>query len=63
VTEEGVGVVMEIFARSRLPAADQSAVPIRSPDPAKSASPALEVRAALEAECDELFLDPSMRRR
>ncbi len=63
VTEEGVRVVMEVFARSRLPAADQTAVPTRSPEPAKSATPASQLRAALEAECDELFLDPSTRRR
>lgn len=63
VTEEGVRVVMEVFARSRLTAAGQSAEPVRSPNRAKSENPESELRAALDAECDELFLDPSTRRR
>lgn len=62
VTEEGVRVVMEVFARSRLPAASRTAEPERVPD-RDSENPESAIRAALEAECDELFLDPSTRRR
>jgi hypothetical protein len=63
VTEEGVRMVMEVFAQSRLPGADPTGEPARLSDRAKGASPETELRVALDAECDELFLDPSTRRR
>jgi hypothetical protein len=61
VTDEGVHVVMEVFGRSRLPAAHQPAMSAPSRAPTESMDPESALRAALDAECDEMFLDPSTR--
>lgn len=55
VTEQAVETVMEIFFRSRMPGLE----PPRAVGPATAAAPALE--RAITRECDEMFLDPSLR--
>jgi len=61
VTSRGVEVVMEVFVQSRLPALGKS--PMERPVTAPAGNSALDsqLQAALGTECDELFLDPSMR--
>jgi hypothetical protein len=59
VTEEGVAVVMEVFVRSRMPDLAEGAASVA---PAPSADDAAKrLQAVLDAECDELFLDPAAR--
>jgi hypothetical protein len=64
VTEKGVATVMEIFFGSRMPGIVQETqgvlaeplVPVQSRDEV-----ARKLDAALTSECDEMFLDPSLR--
>jgi hypothetical protein len=61
VTKEGVDVVMEVFVQSRLQALGKSAIERPVIPSAGDSEPNDQLRAALDAECDELFLDPSNR--
>ena len=62
VTEKGVAAVMDIFFNSRMPAIAQKA-PDASVPPQHQAQDdvARKLEAALTSECDEMFLDPSLR--
>lgn len=61
VTNRGVEVVMEVFMQSRLRALGETPgqQPVRVPGSDAPLDDRLQ--AALESECDEQFLDPSMR--
>ena len=65
VSSEGVSLVMDVFFRSRLglarsgPAASAATtLPVQG-----QAEDAARIAAALQAECDEIFLDPGLRAR
>jgi len=60
VTDEGVRVVMEVFMRSRLSELERA--PAQAAPVPAAAEVRAEVQSLLEAECDELFLDPALRR-
>ena len=60
VTEEGVAVVMEVFVRSRMPGLAQGTAPVAAAPPSHEDG-ARRLQAFLDAECDELFLDPATR--
>lgn len=62
VTEQGVDVVMDAFVRSRMPHLAGAAPRPSAPGP-REGDAARRAQAALEAECDEVFLDPAMRPR
>ena len=65
VNAEGVSLVMDVFFRSRLGLArSHAAAPAAAAHPAQGqAEEAARVAAALQAECDDLFLDPESRAR
>jgi hypothetical protein len=62
VTEKGVDCVMEIFFDSRMPDFQQANT---SPQQSTVVNPSIEValEKAITEECDEMFLDPSLRSR
>lgn len=61
VTNRGVDVVMEVFVQSRLAALPKSSIARPAPASASNAEASNQLETALDAECDELFLDPSQR--
>ena len=64
VTGEGVSLVMDAFFRSRLGLAkSRSAMPAAHAQGQAQAEAAARIAAALQAECDEIFLDPGLRAR
>jgi hypothetical protein len=65
VNAEGVSLVMEVFFRSRLGLARSGpAAPVESTRSAQGqAEEAARIAAALQAECEEIFLDPGLRAR
>jgi hypothetical protein len=63
VTQQGVDVVMDAFVRSRMPQLAGAAPPAQAAAGEASDDAAKRAQAALEAECDELFLDPALRPR
>jgi hypothetical protein len=60
VTEKGVATVMEIFFRSRMPKITQN-VENAPVEPQVQDDVGRKFDAALTDECDEMFLDPSLR--
>ena len=65
VTEKGVGTVMEIFFGSRMPGIAQRAQAALAAPPGQPPAVdevARKLEAALTSECDEMFLDPSLRK-
>jgi hypothetical protein len=65
VNGEGVSLVMDVFFRSRLGLASSTpAATAAGTRPAQGqAEEAARIAAALQAECDEIFLDPGLRTR
>jgi hypothetical protein len=65
VNSEGVSLVMDVFFRSRLGLAGSSpAAPALGAQSAqRQTEEAARIAAALQAECDEMFLDPGLRTR
>jgi hypothetical protein len=65
VNGAGVSLVMDVFFRSRLGLARSSpGAPAPGIQPGqRQAEEAARIAAALQAECDEMFLDPGLRAR
>jgi hypothetical protein len=63
VSSEGVSLVMDVFFRSRLGLASSGpAAPAAGTQPARlQAEEAANIAAAVQAECDEIFLDPGLK--
>jgi hypothetical protein len=64
VNGEGVSLVMDVFFRSRLKLGRSTlAAPAAVTSAQRQAEEAARIAAALQAECDEIFLDPQLRAR
>jgi hypothetical protein len=65
VNGEGVSLVMDVFFRSRVGVARSSpGAPAAGTQSAqRQTEEAARIAAALQAECDEMFLDPGLRAR